>query len=202
VRLLSPMILIIDNYDSFIYNIAHYCEALGAKVRVARNDAITPDEIIAAAPSGLIISPGPCSPDDSGVSLRAIRPTEGMFPVLGVCLGHQAIAQAYGANIIRIPPVHGKTSAVTHDGSGLLRGLPLRIRAARYHSLAVDSAGLPPCLKATAHTDDGVIMALRHAVFPTYGLQFHPESIASDGGYDIIGNFLEICTAFARKERP
>lgn len=185
------MLLIVDNYDSFIYNISHYCESAGAKTRVVRNDAATVDEVLRMADlRGLILSPGPCGPTESELTLALVRPLEGIVPILGVCLGHQAIAHAYGADIVRVPPVHGKTSLIRHHEKDIFDGLPSPLRVARYHSLAAKN--VPPCLKATAHTDDGVIMALKHAVFPTYGVQFHPESVASDGGHAIIRNFIKM----------
>lgn len=189
------MILIVDNYDSFTYNLVHYCQELGASARVMRNDAVMPDAILAMSDvKGVILSPGPCSPNESGVTLAAIRPLEGKLPILGVCLGHQAIAQAYGAEIIRVPPVHGKTSVITHNGTGALRSLPSPMTVARYHSLAVNFAGLPDCLEIAAFTEDGVIMAINHRQFPTFGVQFHPESVVSEYGRDVIANFLRYTT--------
>jgi anthranilate synthase/aminodeoxychorismate synthase-like glutamine amidotransferase len=186
------MILIIDNYDSFTYNLYQYCCELGAEVRVARNDAITPEEIAALAPERIIISPGPCTPNEAGISLDVIRAFGPMIPILGVCLGHQAIGQAYGGRVIRAPrPVHGKTAQIRHSGEGIFAGLPDPFTATRYHSLIVERATLPPSLEVTAWTNDGLIMGLRHRAYPLQGVQFHPESILTTDGKLLLHHFLE-----------
>ena len=193
------MILLIDNYDSFTFNLVHYLGELGASCVVRRNDALTPAEAIALAPEAIVLSPGPCSPNEAGICLDLIAASAGRIPLLGVCLGHQAIGQAFGGKVIRAPaPMHGKVSAMHHDGSGVFAGLPNPFNATRYHSLTVDPASLPPALIANAHTQDGVIMGLRHATLPIHGVQFHPESIASEHGHALLRNFLEL----ARRRVP
>lgn len=185
------MILLIDNYDSFTYNLWHYLGELGVDVRVERNDALTAAQAIALAPQAIVLSPGPCDPDRAGICLELIAKASGRIPLLGVCLGHQAIGQAFGGRVVRAPvPVHGKTSAIHHVGTGIFAGLPSPFRATRYHSLVVERASLPAALEATAWTDDGLVMALAHRELPVYGVQFHPESIASEHGHRIFGNFL------------
>jgi anthranilate synthase component 2 len=187
------MILLIDNYDSFTFNLVHYLGELGAACEVRRNDAITVDEATALDPEAIVISPGPCSPNEAGICLDLIRATAGRIPLLGVCLGHQAIGQAFGGHVIRAPaPMHGKVSAMRHDGTGVFAGLPDPFNATRYHSLTVDPATLPACLVANAHTEDGVIMGLRHDTHAIHGVQFHPESIASEHGHALLRNFLEL----------
>ncbi|MEE2567517.1 anthranilate synthase component II [Hyphobacterium marinum] len=186
------MLLIIDNYDSFTFNLVHYAEELGAKTRVVRNDAITVAEAIDGTYSAILISPGPGRPDAAGICLDLIRNAPDDLPVLGVCLGHQALAEAFGGTIVQAREImHGKTSAVTHDASGVFAGLPSPFTAARYHSLAVDTASVPDSLIVTATTEDGEIMGLRHRTRPLHGVQFHPESIASEHGHSLIGNFLK-----------
>jgi anthranilate synthase component 2 len=190
------MILLIDNYDSFTFNLVHYLGELGATCVVRRNDAITVDEAISLAPEAIVLSPGPCSPNEAGICLDLIRATAGRIVLLGVCLGHQAIGQAFGGDVIRAPaPMHGKVSAISHDGSGVFAGLPSPYNATRYHSLTVDPGTLPGTLIANAHTADGVIMGLRHATQPIHGVQFHPESIASEHGHALLRNFLQLATA-------
>ncbi|MFC3914785.1 anthranilate synthase component II [Pseudaeromonas sharmana] len=190
------MILLIDNYDSFTYNLVQYFGALGQQVEVRRNDAITLEQIAALHPSHLVISPGPCSPNEAGISLAAIRHFAGKLPLLGVCLGHQAIAQAFGASVVRAPKVmHGKTSLIEHDGQGLFHDLPQPLRVTRYHSLLVDEASLPECLQVTARTiasneESALIMGLRHRTLPVAGVQFHPESILSEQGMALLKNFV------------
>jgi len=185
------MFLLIDNYDSFTYNLYHFLGELGAQVEVRRNDAITVDEAMAMAPQGIVISPGPCDPDRAGICLDLVRAATGRLPMLGVCLGHQAIGQAYGGKVVRAPLcMHGKVSAVRHNGTGILAGIPSPFHATRYHSLTVAREGLPSCLEITAATDDGLIMGMRHRDLPVYGVQFHPESIASEHGHTLLGNFL------------
>ena len=185
------MILLIDNYDSFVYNLARYVRELGEDAVVRRHDATTPDEIAALDPSRIIISPGPCSPADAGISIAVIRRFGPTIPILGVCLGHQCIGAAYGAGIARAGrPVHGKPSRIAHDGRGLFAGLPNPFPAARYHSLAIARAGLPAELRVTATAEDGEIMAVEHVRHPVTGLQFHPESVLTEHGYVLLDRFL------------
>ncbi len=177
------MYLLIDNYDSFTYNLLHFMGEMGAELTVRRNDAVTIDEALALGDQGIVISPGPRDPDRAGLCLDLIRAAAGKRPVLGVCLGHQAIGQAFGGRIERAPlPMHGKISAINHDGSGVFQGLPTPFDATRYHSLMVARPSLPDCLAVTAETEDGLIMGLAHKEFPIFGIQFHPESIASNTG--------------------
>jgi len=188
------MILIIDNYDSFTFNLVQFFGDLGAECVVKRNDALTPDEALALAPEAIVLSPGPCTPNEAGICVDLVLAAArtGM-PVLGVCLGHQAIGQAFGGRIMRAPePVHGKTSPIRHEGTDLFAGLPDPFTATRYHSLVVQTSTLPERLIATAFTEDGIIMGLRHADLPIYGVQFHPESIATSHGHEILGNFLAL----------
>ncbi|WP_297196751.1 aminodeoxychorismate synthase component 2 [uncultured Pluralibacter sp.] len=186
------MILLIDNYDSFTWNLYQYFCELGADVLVRRNDEITLADIAALAPAKIVISPGPCTPDDAGISLEVIRRYSGKTPILGVCLGHQAIAQAMGARVVRATKVmHGKTSPVTHCGRGVFHGLNNPLIVTRYHSLIVDPDTLPDCLEITARADSGEIMGLRHREWDLEGVQFHPESILSEQGHALLRNFLE-----------
>ena len=190
------MILIIDNYDSFTYNLVQYLEELGEPVEVYRNDQITVEEIAARRPRALVISPGPRTPDDAGVTLDAVRALSGRLPILGVCLGHQAIGQAFGGRIVRAPTLmHGKTSPIRHDGRTIFRGLPNPFEATRYHSLMVDPASVGPDLEVSATTDGGVIMGLRHRRHRTEGVQFHPESILTKEGKALLKSFLEAIVA-------
>ncbi len=190
------MLLMIDNYDSFTYNIVQYFGELGAEVRVYRNDAITLDEIEALKPSHLVISPGPCTPSEAGISVAAIARFAGRIPVLGVCLGHQSIGQAFGGKVVHAKEImHGKTSPVVHQGQGVFAGLPSPLRVTRYHSLVVEQASLPDCLEVTAWTEhaDGSldeIMGVRHRGLPVEGVQFHPESILTEHGHAMLANFL------------
>ncbi len=185
------MHVLIDNYDSFTWNLWHYLEELGATVEVHRNDALTVSEVMACNPEGIVLSPGPCTPDQAGICLDLVRTAAGRTPVLGVCLGHQAIGQAFGGRVVRAQSVmHGKTSPIQHDGRDVFRGLPSPFIAARYHSLVLERASLPDCLHITAETKDGVIMGVRHAKHPLFGVQFHPESIASEQGHALLENFL------------
>jgi anthranilate synthase/aminodeoxychorismate synthase-like glutamine amidotransferase len=185
------MILVLDNYDSFTYNLVQYLGELGARMRVARNDALSADDVEALAPEGIVISPGPGNPDGAGISLELIRRFHTRVPILGVCLGHQAIGQAFGGTVARAQrQMHGKTSPITHDGRGVFRGLPPRFEATRYHSLVVLEAGLPADLEITARADDGEIMGLRHRRYPVEGVQFHPESILTSQGKALLANFL------------
>ena len=194
------MILIIDNYDSFTYNLYQYCYELGATAQVTRNDAITLDEIAALAPERIIISPGPCTPNEAGISLAAIRRFGPTIPTLGVCLGHQAIGQAFGGQVIRAPkPVHGKTEQILHAGAGIFAELPNPFTATRYHSLIVERATLPTFLEVTAWTNDGLIMGLRHREYPIEGVQFHPESILTTDGKQLLQHFLEATPCFVTR---
>jgi anthranilate synthase/aminodeoxychorismate synthase-like glutamine amidotransferase len=189
---MTARILVIDNYDSFVYNLVQYLGQAGADPIVHRNDAITLDQAIEIDPDGVLISPGPGTPDDSGVSNEAIVHFTGRRPVLGVCLGHQAIGQVFGGTVVRAPEImHGKTSLVRHRGVGVFTGLPQPLEATRYHSLVVARDTVPDVLEITAETDDGIVMGLRHREHPTEGVQFHPESILTVGGHDLVGNFLE-----------
>ena len=186
------MIVLLDNYDSFVHNLARYVRELGGEPRVVRNDAMSVEEIAALAPSHIIISPGPCTPVEAGVSVDVIRRLGPSTPVLGVCLGHQAIGAAYGGRVVRAGrPMHGRTSAITHDRSGVLRGLPSPFRATRYHSLALERASLPAELAVNATSEDGEIMAVRHTEHPVHGVQFHPESVLSEHGHALVRRFLE-----------
>ncbi len=190
------MLMLIDNYDSFTYNLAHFLGELGAEVTVKRNDAITVDAVLDCAPDAVVMSPGPCDPDRAGICLELVARAAGKLPLLGVCLGHQAIGQAFGGRIVRAPYVmHGKLSPVRHSGEGVFRGLPSPFQATRYHSLTVERESLPDCLEITAETDDGVILGLSHRELPVHGVQFHPESIASEQGHALLKNFLEIAEA-------
>jgi anthranilate synthase component II len=188
------MILLIDNYDSFTYNLVHYLQELGAEVHVERNDALTATEALALKPQGILISPGPSDPDHAGICLDLIRMAgEQRLPLLGVCLGHQSLGQVFGGKVVRAPhPVHGKTSPIHHTSHGVFSGLPSPFNATRYHSLVVERATLPDCLKVTAKTEDGLIMGLEHKTLPLHGVQFHPESIASEHGHDLLRNFLNL----------
>lgn len=186
-------LLVIDNYDSFTYNLVQYLGELGAELEVYRNDKISADEIEAKRPRGIVISPGPCTPNEAGISLETIRRFSGRIPILGVCLGHQSIGQAFGGVVKRAPHVmHGKTSEITHDGQGLFAGVANPFIATRYHSLIVERETLPACLIETARADSGEIMGLRHAEHPTFGVQFHPESILTSEGKTILRNFLTV----------
>ena len=188
---MAARVLVIDNYDSFVYNLAQYLGELGAEPLVYRHDALGLGEMDELAPDGVLVSPGPGSPDDAGISNRAIEHLAGRVPVLGVCLGHQCIGALYGARVVRAPAVvHGRTSMVHHDGRGVLAGLPNPFEATRYHSLVIERAGLPPELEVSAETDDGVIMGVRHRHLDVEGVQFHPESILTATGHDLLTNFL------------
>lgn len=185
------MILVIDNYDSFVHNLARYLRELGWETEIVRNDAIDVDGALRRRPSHIVISPGPCTPGEAGVSVPLVRRLGAVIPILGVCLGHQCIGEAFGARIVRASrPVHGKTSLLRHDGKGVFAGLPDPLRVARYHSLVVASQDLPTALAATAYSETGEIMALRHRQYPIVGVQFHPESVLTEHGYDLLRNFL------------
>jgi anthranilate synthase/aminodeoxychorismate synthase-like glutamine amidotransferase len=192
------MLLVIDNYDSFTYNLVQYLGELGAEIRVVRNDAIALDEIAALRPDRIVISPGPGTPDDAGISLDLIKRFHRTTPILGVCLGHQAIGQAFGGRVSRAKrQMHGKTSEISHDGRGVFHGLPPRFLATRYHSLAVLEEGFPADLEVSARADDGEIMGLRHRRLPVEGVQFHPESILTDQGKALLKNFLSLAAPAA-----
>jgi anthranilate synthase component 2 len=187
------MILLIDNYDSFTFNLVHFLGDVGARCTVRRNDALSVEQAMAMAPEAIVLSPGPCTPNEAGICLDLIAVAAGHIPVLGVCLGHQAIGQAFGGKVVRAPvPMHGKVSQVSHDGTGLFAGLPSPFGATRYHSLTVAEDSLPECLIANAHTADGLIMGLQHRTLPIFGVQFHPESIASEHGHALLANFLAL----------
>jgi anthranilate synthase/aminodeoxychorismate synthase-like glutamine amidotransferase len=190
---ITPMILVIDNYDSFTYNIVQYLGELGAEVKVYRNDALTVDKITDLKPERLLISPGPGVPANAGIAVEAIRKFAGKVPMLGVCLGHQAIGEAFGGSVVRAKTLmHGKTSEICHDSRTIFRGLPYRFKATRYHSLVVDEESVPEVLEVSATTPDGVVMGLRHREFPIEGVQFHPESVMTEHGKTIIENFLQL----------
>ena len=192
--------LVIDNYDSFTYNLVHFLGELGADITVHRNDKITLDEIAAMAPEAIVLSPGPCTPNEAGVCLGVIDRFKSEIPMLGVCLGHQAIGQALGGEVIRAPHlVHGKTSRINHTGKGIFRGLNAGFEATRYHSLIVRQETLPEVLEITASTDDGLIMGMQHRSLPVHGVQFHPESIASENGHALLQNFLNLARDFNQK---
>jgi len=192
------MIILIDNYDSFTFNLVHYLGELGAEVVVHRNDKITPGEVIAAAPDAIVLSPGPCTPNEAGICLDLIAAASATIPIFGVCLGHQAIGQAFGGKIVRAPElVHGKLSEITHRGEGVFRGINGPFQATRYHSLVVDRASVPAELAITAEMNS-LVMGLAHRTLPVHGVQFHPESIASEHGHLILKNFLDIAEAWNR----
>jgi len=187
------MLALIDNYDSFTFNLYHFLGDVGARSEVWRNDKIAVADVLARAPEAIVLSPGPCTPNEAGICLDLIEAAAGKIPVLGVCLGHQAIGQAFGGNVVRAPvPMHGKVSRIFHAGTDIFAGLPSPFSATRYHSLIVDRATLPEVLAPTAWTEDGLIMGLRHRTLPIFGVQFHPESIASQHGHDLLANFLAI----------
>jgi len=191
------MLLVIDNYDSFTYNLVQYLGEMGQEVRVVRNDELPAAEIAALAPSHIVISPGPCTPNEAGISLEVIKTYAGKIPILGVCLGHQAIGQAFGGKVVRAARVmHGKTSQISHDGQGLFTGLPNPFEATRYHSLVIERTSVPDALEVTARTSDQEIMAVRHRTLPVEGVQFHPESFLTTSGKGLLRNFI------AKKGRP
>ena len=193
------MLLLIDNYDSFTYNLFHYLGELKADVRVVRNDEISAADALALKPEGIVLSPGPCTPNEAGICLDVIKLADGKMPILGVCLGHQAIGQAYDGKVVRAPePMHGKVSRVHHTGKSLFRGLNNDFLATRYHSLAIDPPSMPAVLEVTATSDDGVIQGVMHKTHPVHGVQFHPESIASENGHALLNNFLTIAREFAK----
>jgi anthranilate synthase component 2 len=190
------MFLLLDNYDSFTYNLRHYLGELGAEVEVHRNDALTVDDVLSLGAEGIVISPGPCDPNRAGICLEVIEKAKYQLPILGVCLGHQCIGQAFGGKIVLAPkPMHGKVSDITHQGEGLLGGIPSPFKATRYHSLTIEPESLPDSLNVVATSEDGVIQGISHKELPIYGVQFHPESIASEHGHQLIKNFLDVVKA-------
>jgi len=187
------MLVLIDNYDSFTYNLVHYIGELGAECFVVRNDKISADEVLEKKPQAIVLSPGPCTPNEAGVCLDLVKAVDGKVPILGVCLGHQAIGQSYGGTILRADePMHGKLSTISHRDKGVFAGLEKKFEVTRYHSLIIERATLPDCLEITAETEDGIIMGVQHKDVPVHGVQFHPESIASENGHRILANFLKI----------
>jgi anthranilate synthase/aminodeoxychorismate synthase-like glutamine amidotransferase len=196
------MLLLVDNYDSFTYNLYQYLGELGASIRVLRNDELTAEEALALGPDRIVISPGPGTPDQAGITLELIRLAAGRVPLLGVCLGHQALGQAFGGRVVRAPTLmHGKTSPIHHDGRTVFAGLPDPFVATRYHSLIVDRESVPECLEVSAWTAEGIVMGLRHRSLPLEGVQFHPESILTTAGKHLLRNFLEMGTAAAAAQR-
>jgi anthranilate synthase component 2 len=197
------MLVLIDNYDSFTYNLVHYLGELGATCQVFRNDKVSVDEILKLKPKGIVLSPGPCTPNEAGICLELIAKAGPSIPVLGVCLGHQAIGQAYGGKVVRAPVLmHGKLSKIAHKGQGVFKGLPKTFEVTRYHSLIVERVSLPDSLVVTAETaaaQEGVIMGLQHGTHPVYGVQFHPESIASEHGHALLANFLDVAGLSPRR---
>jgi anthranilate synthase component II len=191
------MIVLIDNYDSFTFNLFHYLGGLGAEVAVHRNDKITVQQVLGADPDAIVLSPGPCTPNEAGICLSLITETAHLIPILGVCLGHQAIGQAFGGKVVRAPlPVHGKVSEIIHNSEGIFRGINGPFNATRYHSLMIERANLPLDIEVTAETRDGLIMAVAHRILPVHGVQFHPESIASEHGHLMLRNFLDLAAAW------
>ncbi len=189
---MSARVLVIDNYDSFTYNLVQYLESLGAECRVVLNDALSAEELLADSPQGILLSPGPGTPDDAGVTLETIRLAGGSVPILGVCLGHQSIGQVYGAEVVRAERLmHGKTSPILHEGQGVFAGLPQPMIATRYHSLVLLPSSIPDCLEVTAKTQEGEIMGVRHKTLPVEGVQFHPESILTESGLQMMKNWLD-----------
>ena len=196
------MLTLIDNYDSFTYNLVHYLGELGARCNVVRNDQMTVAEVLVGKPKAIVLSPGPSTPNEAGICLELVEKAGGKIPILGVCLGHQTIGQVYGGTVLRAPKaMHGKVSTVRNRGIGVFEGLPTSFQATRYHSLIVERASLPDCLEITAETDDGIIMGLQHRQFAVHGVQFHPESIASEQGHALLANFLGIA-GIARNAGP
>ena len=196
------MLLLIDNYDSFTYNLVHFLGELGATCDVVRNDKITTAEALKKKPKAIVLSPGPCTPNEAGICLDLVKQADGKIPILGVCLGHQAIGQAYGGEIVRVLPMHGKLSRIKHFDQGVFEDLPQDIEVTRYHSLTVEKSSLPQELEITAETGDGVIMGLQHREHPVHGVQFHPESIASEQGHELLANFLRIAGFKSNRRRP
>ena len=195
------MIVLIDNYDSFTFNLFHYLGGLGADVAVHRNDKISVADVLAMGPDAIVLSPGPCTPTEAGICLDLIDRAASSIPILGVCLGHQAIGQAFGGKVVRATPVHGKVSEIRHAGTGVFRGINGPLKATRYHSLVVERASLPSDLIVNAETDDRLVMGLMHTILPVHGVQFHPESIASEHGHLMLKNFLDLATEWNLKKR-
>jgi anthranilate synthase component 2 len=197
------MLVLIDNYDSFTYNLVHFLGELGARCEVFRNDKITSAQVLKLAPKGIVLSPGPCTPNEAGICLELIEKAGAEIPILGVCLGHQAVGQAYGGNVVRAPVLmHGKLSKITHMGKGVFKGLPKTFEVTRYHSLIVERSSLPDCLAITAETSqagESIVMGLQHHTHPVHGVQFHPESIASEHGHALLANFLELAGISPRR---
>ncbi|MBZ8132333.1 aminodeoxychorismate/anthranilate synthase component II [Afifella sp. IM 167] len=194
------MLLVIDNYDSFTFNLVHYLGELGADTKVVRNDEWTAEQALAADPEGIVLSPGPCTPNEAGICLELIEKAQGEVPIFGVCLGHQAIGQAYGGKVVRAPSLmHGKVSTIEHEGAGVFHGINGPFAATRYHSLTILPESMPAELSVTAHTSDGVIMGVQHKSHPVHGVQFHPESIASEHGHRILDNFLKLAARFRQE---
>ncbi|WP_137044724.1 aminodeoxychorismate/anthranilate synthase component II [Pseudolabrys sp. FHR47] len=195
------MIVLIDNYDSFTFNLVHYLGGLGADVVVHRNDKITVDQVMAMAPEGIVLSPGPCTPNEAGICLDLIKTAAPTIPMFGVCLGHQAMGQVFGGKVIRAPQmVHGKVSEISHDATGVFRGINGPFKATRYHSLIVERGSMPAELRVNAQTADGLVMGMAHTSLPLHGVQFHPESIASEHGHLMLRNFLELAAAWNKKQ--
>jgi anthranilate synthase component II len=193
------MIVLIDNYDSFTFNLFHYLGGLGADVVVHRNDKVSSAEVIASAPDAIVLSPGPCTPNEAGICLELVAKAASTIPILGVCLGHQAIGQAFGGKVVRATPAHGKVFEIKHGGAGVFRGINGPFQATRYHSLVVDRKSMPRDLNVTAETTDGLVMGLAHASLPIHGVQFHPESIASEHGHLLLKNFLDLAAGWNSK---
>jgi anthranilate synthase component 2 len=197
------MLLLIDNYDSFTYNLVHFLGELGAACEVHRNDRITTEEVLARKPKAIVLSPGPCTPNEAGICLDLIAKAGPTIPLLGVCLGHQSIGQVYGGKVIRAPePLHGKLSTIRHFDKSVFKGLPPTFQVTRYHSLIVERQSLPDCLDITAETEDGIIMGLMHKTHPVHGVQFHPESIASEQGHALLANFLTLAGLSPKRRSP
>lgn len=193
------MLLLIDNYDSFTWNLFHFLGELGADVRVVRNDGISADDALALKPQGIVLSPGPCTPNEAGICMEVVQKADGTVPILGVCLGHQAIGQVYGGTVVRAAqPMHGKLSTIHHTGKSVFCGLNNDFQATRYHSLTIDPASVPDTLEVTATSEDGVIQGVMHKTHPVHGVQFHPESIASENGHALLANFLAIARDFGK----
>jgi anthranilate synthase component 2 len=193
------MVVLIDNYDSFTFNLFHYLGGLGADVIVHRNDKISVADVMASQPDAIVLSPGPCTPNEAGICLALIEKAAATIPILGVCLGHQAIGQAFGGKVVRAAPIHGKVSEVKHSGTGIFRGINGPLKATRYHSLVVERPSMPAALKVNAETGDRLVMGLMHETLPVHGVQFHPESIASEHGHLMLKNFLDIAAAWNAK---
>ena len=193
------MLLMIDNYDSFTFNLFHYLGGLGADVAVYRNDKISVADVMASQPDAIVLSPGPCTPNEAGICLALIEKAAPAIPILGVCLGHQAIGQSFGGEVVRATPTHGKVSEIKHTGTGIFRGINGPLKATRYHSLVVERASMPAALKVNAETSDRLVMGVMHETLPVHGVQFHPESIASEHGHLMLKNFLDIAAAWNAK---